>query len=255
MFTTDSLYIGIDPTAGSRPLTYAALDRRLQVVALAKADLNEILAFIAGQPKALIAICSPPRPNQKLMQRPQVRETLTPPPRPGRWSDFRLVEYLLRQRHIRCPKTPSQESACPAWMRRGFQIYRRLEGLGCTPYPGETPLQWVEVYPHASFCVLLGRKPFAKNTFEGRVQRQLILYECNLDIPDAMRVFEEITRHRLLQGVLPVEKLFTPAELDALVAAYTAWVAGQQPQNTLLLGDPQEGQILLPVNMMKSRYS
>jgi hypothetical protein len=179
---------------------------------------------------------------------------LTPPPRPGRWADFRLVEYLLRQRRIRSPKTPSQEAACPAWMQRGFHVFHRLELLGCSPYPAETPLQWVEVYPHACFCVLLERRPFAKNTFEGRVQRQLILYERQLDIPDAMRIFEEFTRHRLLQGVLPEEGLYSALELDALAAAYTAWLAAHEPQNTLLLGDPEEGQILLPAGALKSRY-
>jgi hypothetical protein len=254
MFANDSLSIGIDPTAGSRPLTYAALDDGLRLVALARAEFNDVLAFIAGQRQALIAVSGPPRPNQKVMESPQVRESLTPPPRPGRWADFRLVEYLLRQRRIRSPKTPSAESACPAWMKRSFQVYHRLESLGCTPYPGETPLQWVEVYPHACYSVLLGRKPFAKNTFEGRVQRQLVLYDCNLAIHDAMQVFEEITRHRLLQGILPDAGLYTPVELDALVAAYTAWLAAHRPQDTLLLGDPVEGQILLPAGALKNRY-
>jgi hypothetical protein len=254
MFSNESIFIGIDPTAGKRPMTYAALDDRLRVVALAKGDLNEALAFVAGQRQALIAVSGPPRPNQKVMEKPHVRESLTPPPRPGRWSDFRLVEFLLRQHRIRSPKTPAQESACPTWMRRSFLVYHRLEGMGCRPYPGETPLQWVEVYPHASFSVLLGRRPFAKNTFEGRIQRQLVLYERNVDIRDAMRVFEEITRHHLLHGVLPLEHLYTPADLDALVAAYTAWLAVHEPHDTMLLGDPEEGQILLPTGALKSRY-
>ena len=254
MFANQTVYIGIDPTAGSRPLTYAALNGSLDVVALGQADLNEILAFVAGQQQALVAVSAPVRPNQGLILQPEVRARLSPPPRPGRWDDFRLVEYQLRRHHIRCPKTPAQEEACPTWMQRGFLLYRRLEGLGCTPYPGQTPLQWVEVYPHACYCVLLGQVPFPKNTFEGRLQRQLILYESELNIPDGMEVFEEMTRHHLLKGVLPLDDLYSSAELDALVAAYTAWLAASHPENTLLLGDPNEGQILLPVNELKSRY-
>ena len=41
-----------------------------------------------------------------------------------------------------------------------------------------------------------------------------------------MEFFEEVTRHRLRHGILPLEKLYTPGELDALTAAYLAWLAG-----------------------------
>jgi len=223
-------------------------------MALAKGSMDETLAFIAGQRRAIISVSAPPRPNQGLMNQDAVRERLSPSPRPGRWSDFRLVEYLLRQHRIRCPKTPAQEKNCPAWMRRGFKLYRRLEGLGCMPYPAETPLQYAEVYPHACYSVLLGRTPFPKTSFEGRVQRQLALYARDVEVPDAMRVFEEITRHHLMHGVLPFESLYAPADLDAIVAAFTAWQAVNNPEDSLLLGDPAEGQVLLPVGELKSRY-
>jgi hypothetical protein len=96
--------------------------------------------------------------------------------------------------------------------------------------------------------------PFPKTTLEGRIQRQLVLHEHDLHIPDPMRLFEEITRHRLLQGVMPLQDLYSPGELDALVAAYTAWVAATRPSEALLLGDPEEGQIALPVSELKRHY-
>jgi predicted RNase H-like nuclease len=141
-------------------------------------------------------------------------------------------------------------------MRMGFKVYRRLEGLGYESYPAGDGayLQWMEVYPHASYTCLLGLTPFPKHTLEGRLQRQLVLYELKMNVPDAMRVFEEITRHRLLKGILSIDSLYSPGELDALVAAYTAWVAATQPDQTLVLGDPQEGQIVLPVPVLKDRY-
>jgi hypothetical protein len=70
-----------------------------------------------------------------------------------------------------------------------------------------------------------------------------------------MYIFEEITRHRLLQGMLPIEDLFEAEELDALVAAYSAWMAGNEPDKISFIGDPVEGQILLPVAEILSRYS
>jgi hypothetical protein len=69
-----------------------------------------------------------------------------------------------------------------------------------------------------------------------------------------MRVFEEITRYHLLHGVIPLESLYTPAELDAMVSAFTAWQASHHPEDTLLLGDAEEGQVLFPVAELKSRY-
>jgi hypothetical protein len=247
-------YVGIDPTAGKRPMTYAALDDDLRLLALGKGDLNEVLAFAAGLSQAVVAVSAPQRPNQGVMNRPEVREKLSPPPRPGRWRGFRLVEYQLRQRRISCPRTAAKEKDCPVWIQMGFALYRRLEGLGFQAYPIESALQWMEVYPYASFCVLLGKAPFPKSSLEGRVQRQLILYEEGLRIPDPLHIFDEITRHNILQGRLPLDELRSTAELDALVAAYSAWLATTHPESVTALGDPEEGQLILPVSELKSVY-
>jgi hypothetical protein len=112
----------------------------------------------------------------------------------------------------------------------------------------------MEVYPHASYSVLLGVLPLQKHTLEGRLQRQLALYEQGLQVPDPMRFFEEITRHRLLKGILPLEELYSPGELDALVAAYTAWKTAVHPEDVALLGDPEEGQIVLPAVEIKAKF-
>jgi len=217
--------------------------------------MDEVLAFVGGQRQANVAVCAPRRPNLGLMDQPEVRQALSPPPHPGRWHGFRVAEYLLRQHAIVCPKTPTDEAACPNWMRMGFTLHRRLEALGYTAYPhASAPLQSLEVYPHACFCTLLGLAPFPKSTLEGRIQRQLVLCEQKLRLPDPMNLFEEITRHRLLQGILPLKELYAPAELDALAAAYTAWKAALHPEQILTLGDPGEGQIVLPVAEMKRQY-
>jgi hypothetical protein len=286
MFSSHTTFIGIDPTAGQRPFAYVAVDQDLRLLALGLGSMDEVLAFVAGQRHAFVAVAAPRRPNQGVINRPEVREQLNPPPRPGRWTNFRLAEYLLRQHSISCPKTAKLEDDCPGWMRMGFAFYTRLESLGYCPYPsllsqeetepdqiaslraqaGEAqlelglkvtqaaPLQWLEVYPHACFTALLGVTPFSKYTLEGRIQRQLALYEQDMHIPDPMRLFEEITRHRLLQGQLPLQDLYSPGELDALVAAFTAWKAASQPGEVTVLGDPQEGQVVLPVKELKRQY-
>jgi hypothetical protein len=307
MFSSHTTFIGIDPTAGQRPFAYVAVDQDLRLLALGLGSMDEVLAFVAGQRQAIVAVAAPRRPNQGVINRPEVRAQLNPPPRPGRWTNFRLAEYLLRQHSISCPKTAALEQDCPGWMRMGFALYARLESLGYHPYPSQitlaghepaqagnepahaepepaqaehepaqagslrakagqaqlelglkvtqaAPLQWLEVYPHACFTALLGLTPFPKYTLEGRIQRQLALHEQEMHIPDPMRLFEEITRHRLLQGQLPLQDLYSPGELDALVAAFTAWKAGSQPGEVTLLGDAQEGQVVLPVKELKRQY-
>ncbi len=248
-------FIGIDPTAGFKPFTYAALDHDLNLLALGKGGIDEVLAFAAGQSSAFVAICAPRHLNQGVMERPEIRENLSPPPRPGRWSNFRQVEYELRIRNINIPQTPASLNDCPNWMRMGFTLFQRLEGLSYCLYPQENASrQCMEVYPHACYTVLLGRIPFAKHTLEGRLQRQLVLFERKVKVNDPMRMFEEVTRHRILQGILPLEHLLQAEELDALVAAYTAWVAATQPEQICLVGHPEEGQIVLPVVKLKNRY-
>jgi hypothetical protein len=189
------------------------------------------------------------------MANPEVRQALSPPPHPGRWEDFRLADYLMRRLNISIPRTSADESKAANWMRNGFTLFRRLEDLGYAVYPREgADLQSLEVYPYASYAVLVGSLPLPKHSLEGRLQRQLVLHENNVDVPDPMLIFEEITRHRMLKGVLPLDRLYSPAELDALAAAYTAWTAVSHPENITLLGDPVEGQVALPGASLKSRY-
>lgn len=255
MFFNDTTFIGVDPTAGQLPFAYAALDNNLRLLALGQGNIEDVLAFLAGQRQALVGVCAPRRPNQGLLARQEIRQALLNPPRPGRWLDFRLAEYLLRQHNITIPQTCGQEQECPNWMQVGFQLHRRMEALGYRPFPTDgTKRQCLEVYPHACFTVLLGVIPFPKHSLEGRLQRQLALYERKLNVTDPMRFFEEITRHRLLKGLLPVDHLYSPGELDALVAAHTAWMAAVHPDQITRLGDPQEGEIILPVAELKERY-
>lgn len=255
MLFEHAVFIGIDPTAAGRPLSYAALDRHLRPLRLTEGSEQEVLTFVRSQEEAIAAICGPPRPNQGLMQKQEIRAALNPPPRPGRWQRYRLAEYLINQHGIRMPRTPARVEKCPRWMRASFALYRRLQEAGFLPGPQpEAARQWIEVYPHAAYTVLLGHLPYAKNSLEGRLQRQLLLHQLGVEIPDPMRIFEEITRHRILQGVLSLEALYSAAELDALMAAYTAWTLAHRPEQVTVLGDPQEGQIVLPVAGLKPRY-
>ena len=260
MLFTDTVFFGIDPTAGKRPFIYAAIDKDLNLIVTGQGTIDDVLAFAAAQNHAIVGVCSPQRPNTGLMAQEGYRQKLKPIPNPGRYVNFRVVEYLLRQHNIRIPQTPGKEDDCPGWMRMGFQLYRRLEELGYRSSSQvengeENGRQYAEVYPHASFCALLGVLPFPKRSLEGRIQRQLVLYEKYVNILDPMRIFEEITRYRLLNGVLPDDGIYNPGELDALVAAYTVRNMVVQPGQSLTVGDPNEGQIIIPIPELLEQYS
>jgi predicted RNase H-like nuclease len=89
---------------------------------------------------------------------------------------------------------------------------------------------------------------------EGRLQRQLVLYLEGLDLANPMHALEEITRHNLLMGHLPLERLRGHEELDALMAAYIAYLAATQPERVQQVGDPQEGLISVPAAGLKDFY-
>jgi hypothetical protein len=85
------------------------------------------------------------------------------------------------------------------------------------------------------------------DSLEGRIQRQLSLYDLGMDIPDPMNFFEEITRYRLLKGILVEEGLYSSLELNAIAAAYMAWAVIQRPEEVTFVGDEGEGQVAVPI--------
>lgn len=260
-------YLGIDPTLSrmtpapirrrkaQHAYLYAALDQDLNLVALSEGDIEALTAFLAGQSAVVVAVNAPSRPNQGVMGCAETRASLAPAPKAGHWQNLRMVEYQLRQHHIPAVATPCQEGDCPRWMQAGFEVYRRLQCLGYQPYPNNcAPRQWLEVNPQASACALLGLAPFSRDSLEGRLQRQLLLNDRGVDVPDPMDFFEEVTPHKLLKGVLPMKNIYSPCELDALIAAYTAWFAAARSEEVSILGYADEGQVVVPVKELLEKY-
>ena len=253
MFASQATYIGIDPTAGRGMLAYAAIDSTGHVMARTQDTFENVLAFLGGQAQAVVAISAAARPSQGLLAQEDVRQRFSPPPSSA-WVRYRVVEYQLHQHNIDTSRTPSREIDASKAARLGFELHRRIASLGYHPFGGESRLQCLEVQANTCFYVWAGMKPLPRNILEGRLQRQLILYETRLRIPDPMDFFEEITRYRLRQGILPIENIYKPAVLDALAAALTAWMVVERPEEVHWLGDPQEGVLAVPVKELKEKY-
>ncbi len=243
-------FIGIDPTAGRRPMDFAVLDVDLRPEC-AQGSLDDVLNAVAqaGRAGAVVAVDAPQSVNAGLMANDEYRATLVPAPAPGRWKHYKVCEYQLKRRGIGLYNTPAAAGQAPAWMQAGFELYAALHQAGFAPYlPGsDAPRQVLEVHPHACFTVMLGRLPLPKLTLEGRLQRQLALYRAGVEVKNPMDTLEELTAAHLLAGRLALPGLLDHDALDALAAAYTAFLAATEPARVTLVGDPSEGQIVLPV--------
>ncbi|MGE5073490.1 MAG: DUF429 domain-containing protein, partial [Anaerolineae bacterium] len=216
-------------------------------------DLDEVVDFLGRQPGAVVAINSPSHLNTGLVRQSAEKEVAGAHQLRG--VDLRLAEHELRLRGIPVSGTPARESSCSGWVRVGLALYRKLADSGFEPYPAENcPQQFLETHPHAAFCALLGHIPLSKPSLEGRLQRQLVLFEHGVRLHDPMGFFEEITRHKLLNGLLPAEMVYLPEQLDALVAAYTAWLSIEKPAELSRVGARDEGYIHLPVPSLKELY-
>jgi len=248
-----SRFIGVEVSPHkSYPFTFAALDDQLQVRALDRGGIDDVYAFLAGQENALAAINSPIKTNKELVKRERISRKLNPKSHLGRSVYLRLVEYELLDRGIRVPKTYADRKKSPRWMQLGFTLVDELKKLGYAQHQHhESFRQFFECQGEAAFWNLLGHAPLEKGTLEGCLQRQVVLKLAGLQIQDGMRFFEEITRFRLLTNKLPLEDVFSGEELNALVAAYTAFLCAVDPEKITRVGDEEEGQVYLPMQAVE----
>lgn len=109
------------------------------------------------------------------------------------------------------------------------EFKKTLSQAGVKPLSRQSSRQWMDVDAQDCFRALCPHNLLPRRSLEGRIQRALLLYDEQLQLPDPMDFFEEITRHKLMQGILPQEGLHSIRDLDALVSAYTAWMLIREP--------------------------
>jgi hypothetical protein len=234
-FTT---FIGVNAGNGRKPFTYVALDKDRRLLAVGGGGPVDVLSFAAGQPCALIGLSAPTRPGSLKPAQPDE------PPLPV----FRLSGQHQYQLDLTGEPQPDPNTGFPAWLSASLGLVSQFQSLGYRLFPAEgQPHQWLETPAESAFSALLGLQPFEGGTLEGRIQRQLVLFDLDLDVPDAMDFFEEITRFKLLHGHLPYEKVLPLAELNAWLAANTAWQAVHQPEKVRQAGKPESGQVVYPI--------
>jgi len=257
MLFSETIFVGVSSTAGKKPMPYAALNPRREVVVLDHGDREQVLALLAGLERAVVGVNAPQALNKGLMNDASLRRRYNLGVGGSSWMKWRACEVDLRLRNIHLTNTPARAELVAGWVREGFALYTRLKNMGYRMLVKGEPVPdraLIEVQPHAAYTALLERRPFPKHALEGRIQRQLVLYLRHLDVPNPLSCLEEVTRYHLLSGHLPLEELHSMQELDALAAAYTAYSTVHHPHQFTQVGDREEGLITLPVAALRDHY-
>jgi predicted nuclease with RNAse H fold len=248
------VFIGVDTTAGVRPMTVVVLDNDLNIIDLSSKPALEVVDIIAAYPRAICGVDAPIMPNRGLLADPAYRASVDLPSNQSNYRDYRVCEFELRRRGMYIYHTPADPDRVPRWIAAGWELYNRLRAVGFVDYSQPGPRRMFETYPHGAFTTLLEKRPYPKTGIEGRIQRQLLLYHEGVDIPDPLFVLQSWTPHQFLTGSLDMARIHTHDELDALVAAYTAYLLDCEPQHTVAVGDERDGQIVLPTGDLLDYY-
>ncbi len=249
MDLSQTRFIGIDLAGTRGSFTCAILDENRRIQFRGEVTQEEWLTKLGACPVAIAAITSPINLNEGVMADEVRRSQLSVPPPAKKYTSLRQCEYELLVRGFAPTRTPNRFEDCSPALQRALRFTSNLaaQGFQRWPAPG-AERQLMEVHPDSAYAQLLGAKLNPIKSLEGRIQRQLLLQEEHLNVRDPMIFFEEITRHKMLIGQMPEGILISPAELNALIAAYTAWSAYTNPTGVTRLGETNEGHIILPVN-------
>jgi hypothetical protein len=244
-------FAGICLTAGAGKLVLARVDSTLAEPVWERLSESEVAACLATYGEITVAVAGP---LHKGKAAPRAGQASFGRSRPG---FTRAAEAELARHGIPVRATPSVAGAAPAWMRASFLLARRLAADGFVEGPGGREEDRWLIETHAAGCMaaLLGKLPMPRDTLEGRLQRQLLLFRERLGLADPMSVLEEVTEHHLLAGELKLEGLLAPDELESCAAALTAWAATLRPERVSWLGGDDESWICLPANPLSSKYT
>lgn len=240
-------YMGIDLTSQREHFTCAVIDTSRKIKFCGTVSLPEWENLLGSGQDILLGVNSPLSLNLGYMADEEYRQQLNPLPAKSRYTNLRVCEYQLLCRGLAPARTPKDVGRFSPGMQRAFKFSSEMgmKGFQFWPFPNSR-FQMLEVNADAAYWSLLKVKPFSGSSLEGRIQRQLCLQSNGVSVNDAMEFFEEITRHRLLSGQLPENLILSSTSLNALAAAYTAWVVVNRPSEYQRFGEADEGLIYLP---------
>jgi hypothetical protein len=238
-------YIGIDVQAAQKPFYYTALDADLETIACGHGRMGDVLAYLAGQTSAIVAINGPIWAPQAVTVSSQIglfggeQNTIG--------GSQRWVDDELSTRGYPIVFVPSAWKKAPVWMERSLELAAEIKRLGyvVSGNPSSTRF-FFETNTDAAYHQITGNSPYDSRSLEGRLQRQLLLYEFGFHLQDPMSFLEEFTRFRLRTSNVPLAQICVAHELRALMAGATAWLLDHRPETLEHLGQNGEPEIILP---------
>lgn len=247
MATSEMVFIGLVPITPHLNYEISVLDENRHLLRLEEAGQQDALSILSGYENATVALCLPPQLNNGMVNKSSQKHTGRGRPSQKR-QNKRLCEYVLSRHGVKIPSTPAVLEDCPSWMKEGFSFYQQLKEIGFSDFSVPCqPRMVFETQPEGIFRSILCKPLLPLKSLEGRLQRLLILYDHGVRIADPMTFFEEVTRHRIIQGTLPVQTLMSIVEIESLAAAYMAWLMADQPHKTIRIGNEEEGILVLPI--------
>jgi predicted nuclease with RNAse H fold len=209
-----AFYLGIDPTSSeSKPSGCAVLDSSAALIYVGSVSTDaEIISLSERWSPTLVAIDSPLFLPRGLCC---LDEGCSHPCCNDWAGEKRVAERELYRQGIRLYWT-TRKTFIKAMICRSMALRRTLEAQGITV---------IEVYPYASKVRLFSRPIPKKTTKAGRQWLRQRL-------------------EGLVPGLREHQGALSHDELDAVVAAYTAYLRGQGQAEAV--GDPQEGVIYVP---------
>ncbi|MFN7036481.1 MAG: hypothetical protein ACK4SN_08950 [Bellilinea sp.] len=247
MVSNRTVFLGIDPGSGREAMTYVALDAEKRLLAIGGGKIEDVLAYAAGQAEALAAVNYFYRPSREPPSA-EIQQRLFPEFGDDLFGRLRKEAAERLETGIGESGLGLAEKDSRSGRKRSDLLVQQLQGLGYHRFPAEEEKrQWLRFSAQAAFLSLCSGRLFEGRSLEGRLQRQLVLFEEKLPIKDPMDFFEEVTRRRLLLGRLAYEMLYAPGELNALAGAYTAWLTVFDEQRVSQEADDREVIWYLPL--------
>ncbi|PHV69236.1 hypothetical protein CS063_16870 [Sporanaerobium hydrogeniformans] len=221
----------------------AILDGELRICQLTCFGAKEVVNLMEELKPKVIAVDAPYKLSQGLMNNPTYRKTLKKGLR-GHYNK-RVCEYELSKRNIQIYSTPQHIAMLrdlKEWMWSGFALYKQIEEASYTLITSlsiEQPqFGFIEVFSHGAYVSLLKHIPNKKETIIGQRERIEVLEKWGI---------------KGVERWLLNKKIMRPAKLDALVAAYTAYLTAKGEVS--FVGELVEGEIVLPTLVLKETYT
>ena len=213
-------FLGIDLSASSkRGSAYAVLDRQGSLTHLDSFTyLDDLLVILEDKSPSLIAIDAPLSLPNGLDCLEESHPCSTVPDQKGR-----IAEQELARMHIGCFFT-TKRSIIKALIYRGLEVHKELV---------QRDYRVIEVYPYATKVILFGDKIPPKNGARGLS-------------------FLKERLSKLIYGLDPYIDGLTHNGCDAILAAYTAYLHGDDQSDSL--GTSEEGYIVVPQLLTKAMH-